>query len=111
MGDLYMKNIFALLLFLISGPVNAECMEYEIYKTFIEQKFEMKLYSWSIHNNGSETIWLFVNEKKHFAWITVDLYGCSILTVPEEPLSFFKRLESPSHSPNTIMPTSRGEKL
>lgn len=106
-----MKKIFALLIFLLSTPANAECVDYEIYKTFIEQKFEMKLYSWSIHNDGTETIWLFTNPKKHFAFITVYLDGCSKLTVPEEPLSFFKRIDPPSYAPNEIMPTSRGEKL
>lgn len=107
-----MKNLLiALLLFLFPTQAKSLCVEYEVYKVFIEQKFGMKLYSWAITNDGKETIWLYLNDHKHFAWITVDLRGCSILTMPEDQLSFFRKKNPPSYDPNAIMPMSRGEPL
>jgi hypothetical protein len=106
-----MKKIIALLIFLFPVSLNAQCIDYEIYKTFIEQKFNMKLYSWAVDKNGTETIWLFVNDSKHFALIRVRLNGCSTLDFPEDQLSFFLRGKPPSYDPNATMPMHRGDPL
>jgi hypothetical protein len=106
-----MKKILALLLFLIPVSLNAQCIDHEIYKIFLEQKFNMKLYSWAVDKNGSETLWLYVNEHKHFAIIRVGLNGCSTLDFPEDQLSFFIPEKPPTYNPNQNMPMTRGDPL
>jgi hypothetical protein len=110
-----MKKILLSILFVFYlFPANAytfsgNCVQYDIYEYFLIAKFDMKLYSWAVTENGTKTIWLFVNEQKHFATITVGLNGCSTLMMPEDQLSFFKRKES--SIPGHVLPFSFGENL
>jgi hypothetical protein len=110
-----MKKIFiTILLVFFAFPVNSytfsgNCVQYDIYESFLINKFNMKLYSWAVTNNGTQTVWLFVNEQRHFATVTVDLNGCSVLMMPEDQLSFFKRKES--SIPGHRLPFTLGDNL
>lgn len=106
------KWAFTLLLLLlpVSGQAQ-QCIPQEIFETFIKEKFGMKLKSWAVDKNGTETIWLYMNELNHFALIRVDLGGCSAVEMPEEQLSFFKQNPSYFYDPNNQEFMSRGKRM
>ena len=107
------KIVSMLLLLLLPSPaLSQQCVPKDVYEIFIKEQFGMKLVSWAVDKDGSETIWLYMNDLKHFALIRVNLGGCSIVEIPEDQLSFFKENPKYYRDPSGTEPfMSQGDKM